>query len=900
MAITGSVETQVNTTALRDQNNPQIVALSDGSWVVAWLSQSEDLSNWDIVQQVYSANGTKRGGEVNTTSNSPNRSQGEFLITALSSGGWLLTSETIDNGSHNLIQQAYNATGQVTAMWSNVNTHSPLQTPVVLTLLDGGWLTSWILSSGDGTSTCVVQQRHTSAGVPVGLETRVDEFQTGYSLSPITAVLKNGGWVVSWAHKNDDNSALDVFQQAYNASGARVGNQTQVNTFAEGNQIPTDILALADGGWVVIVSSEEQDGSYRGIFQTIYNFDGSKRGGESQVNTYTESDQTYSDATAITGGGWVVTWTSYEQDGDHQGVFQQAYNSNGSKLGTEHQINVYTHKAQQHPKVTALTDGGWVVTWVSNGQDGSGYGIYQQAFSAAGAKLGTETAVNAFTTGDQINHKVTALDGGGWVVTWTSPSQDIDGSGVFQRIFHYENEAPQSIALSKATVAENSAVGTAIGTFSAVDPEGKALTYTLTDNAGGLFKLFGKVLQLAKTVDYETLKSDTVTVRVSDGVKTTTKTFTVSIGDINEVPSPPTLSKTAVAENSAVGTTIGVLASIDPEGKTLTYKLTDTAAGLFKLSGYKLQLAKTVDYEKLKSDTITVEVSDGVIKTLKTFTVGISDVNEVPTSVALSKMTVAENTKVGTTVGTFSAIDPEGKALTYKLTDTAGGLFKLDGNRLQLAKGIDYEKVHGDTITVQIKDAGGLTVTKTFKIGVIDVLETITGSAKAETLKGGIGADKIIAGAGSDKIQGLAGNDLLYGDAGNDSLFGDIGDDVIFGGLGVDNLTGGAGRDTFVFNTALSASINIDTITDYNVVSDTIQLENVIFNTLKTTGVLSAAAFVKNATGVATDSSDRIIYETDTGKLFYDRDGNGSAFAGVQFAKLAPGLTLTNADFFII
>ncbi|URK87372.1 cadherin repeat domain-containing protein [Rhizobium sp. RCAM05350] len=88
------------------------------------------------------------------------------------------------------------------------------------------------------------------------------------------------------------------------------------------------------------------------------------------------------------------------------------------------------------------------------------------------------------------------------------------------------------------------------------------------------------------------------------------QTFTIGITDVNEGPSMPTLSKATVAENSAVGTTIGTLASVDPEGKTLTYTLQDNAGGLFKLSGNALQLAKAVNYETLKSDTITVEVSD--------------------------------------------------------------------------------------------------------------------------------------------------------------------------------------------------------------------------------------------------------------------------------------------------
>ena len=64
-------------------------------------------------------------------------------------------------------------------------------------------------------------------------------------------------------------------------------------------------------------------------------------------------------------------------------------------------------------------------------------------------------------------------------------------------------------------------------------------------------------------------------------------------------------------------------------------------------------------------------------------------------------------------------------------------------------------------------------------------------------------------------------------------------------------------------------------------------------------GKLSAAAFAKNTSGLATDKYDRVIYETDTGKLFYDADGNGKVKA-VHFATLTKNLALTADDFFII
>ena len=157
------------------------------------------------------------------------------------------------------------------------------------------------------------------------------------------------------------------------------------------------------------------------------------------------------------------------------------------------------------------------------------------------------------------------------------------------------------------------------------------------------------------------------------------------------------------------------------------------------------------------------------------------------------------------------------------------------------------------------------------------------------TLDGRAGNDKITGGAGADTILGGDGIDTLVGGAGNDS---------ISGGLGNDTLTGGAGKDTFVFNTKLNAKTNVDTIKDFNVKDDTIALENAIMTTLKA-GKLAAGAFWKSTAGVAHDADDRIIYDTDSGNLYYDANGN-KAGGAVLIAKLGVNLALTNADFLVI
>jgi serralysin len=164
----------------------------------------------------------------------------------------------------------------------------------------------------------------------------------------------------------------------------------------------------------------------------------------------------------------------------------------------------------------------------------------------------------------------------------------------------------------------------------------------------------------------------------------------------------------------------------------------------------------------------------------------------------------------------------------------------------------------------------------------LDSIENIVGSAFDDQLIGSNGVD--------NRVEGGRGNDQLFGFGGNDRLIG---------GLGNDTLDGGAGQDAFLFDTSPGAG-NIDTILNFNVVDDTIELTKAgIFTTLTTSAgnTLAAGEFVIGA--AAADPDDHIIYNSAAGALLYDSDGNGAA-AAVQLAALTSGLALTNNDFFVV
>jgi Ca2+-binding RTX toxin-like protein len=147
-------------------------------------------------------------------------------------------------------------------------------------------------------------------------------------------------------------------------------------------------------------------------------------------------------------------------------------------------------------------------------------------------------------------------------------------------------------------------------------------------------------------------------------------------------------------------------------------------------------------------------------------------------------------------------------------------------------------------------------------------------------------------------IESAAGNDSLFGLAGDDKLIGNEGNDLLNGGAGRDELRGGLGADQFVFDAALNSGTNRDTIVDFNrIQGDKLLLEDRFFAKLR--GGITADQVRVNATGIAEDSSDHLIFNSTNGKLFYDADGSGRG-AAIEFVTLTGVSTLSHDDFFII
>jgi Ca2+-binding RTX toxin-like protein len=545
------------------------------------------------------------------------------------------------------------------------------------------------------------------------------------------------------------------------------------------------------------------------------------------------------------------------------GIYFRRYNDSG--IPRDDQPQLIANSANSiSAKVTGLNDGGFIVAWINlSGVEGDGtieQEIYLQRFSYAGTPIGGRVEIDK--PGDQILTAIATLDDGRVILTYQSETGDSTGVATL----NYQIIDPRDTVL-----------GGGAGDDNIVGREDRSFLYghegndTLTGRAGN------DELDGGEGVD---------TMRGGKG----NDLYTVDDARDLVVEARGAGGDTVLTSVSyvlAAGVEVEVLATADAAGKaplSLTgNEFAQTIQGnagdnILKGGGPGGQADELVGLGG--NDRYIVYNSGDLI--FETSTEGTADRVLAGVSYKLGDGVHVEMLTTTSGSGT-DAINLTGNEFKQEIIGNAGQNILHDGGRgaADIMKGLGgndiYRVFNSDDVIVETATQGTadrVIAAVDYKLGNGVHVEILTTNGST-----GTSAIRFI---GNEFAQEIAGN------AGSNS---------IDGGGGRDTLRGGGGKDFFVFSTTLG-SANVDTIVDYSVAADTIQLADTVFAALPD-GPLSAAAFRANTTGLAADASDRIIYETDTGKLFYDADGAGGR-AGIHFATLTGGLALTYQDFQVV
>ena len=291
--------------------------------------------------------------------------------------------------------------------------------------------------AGPTSSNDICLQMLTPGGAPIGVETLVNQATAGSQEQPAMAMNARGDLVVAWASSTSIDSAFDIKARVYRKNQAP-SPELLVNTTVQHSQCHPTVDIDSSGRFVIVWDSWYQDGGDRGVYARQFAADGTPLGPEFPVNVTTAYSQARPAVRFRADGTFVVVWESWDQDGGTPaayGIYGRLWNANGTPLGGEFRVNTTVNDYQWFADVETFPDNSMVVVWCSWEQDGADGAIILQRLAPDGQKTGGEVAVNQTTEYYQWLPRVRRMSGGGCAVAWSSWKQDGDREGVYVRMF---------------------------------------------------------------------------------------------------------------------------------------------------------------------------------------------------------------------------------------------------------------------------------------------------------------------------------------------------------------------------------------------------------------------------------------------------------------------------------
>jgi hypothetical protein len=398
-------EFQVNTYTTDYQASANATQAA-GAFVVTWTEarQRNPLPTEHFVRgRVYEPNGEPRGAELNVNSSVP--------------------------GHLGVAPAAADRAGNFVVVWDHGDRYAPFRWPVM-------------------------GQRYWRSGARRGTEFQVNEATTlGYQVHAKVASDASGNFVVVWDWGGGADYWFPILGQRYDASGERRGPQFQVNDppLPWGRGWRATVASDAAGNFIVVWEDDPQAG-WPDLLARRYDATGQPVGPEFRINEPPPGRQEMPAVSSDPSGNLVVAWVG--GDPSSSDIHARRFDAAGAPLGLAFRINTYTtgHQVGDYfggSWVASDDAGNFVITWTSYGQDGSGAGIFAQRYDAGGARRGGEFQVNTHTTGDQGAATVASDGVGNLLVAWTDNS-GLDGSvmGVFAQ--RYGGILPVNLQLDPA------------------------------------------------------------------------------------------------------------------------------------------------------------------------------------------------------------------------------------------------------------------------------------------------------------------------------------------------------------------------------------------------------------------------------------------------------------------
>jgi Ca2+-binding RTX toxin-like protein len=720
------------------------------------------------------------------------------------------------------------------------------------------------------------------------------------------------------------------------------GSELLVNTFTQDSQVSPGVIQLKDGSFLAVWAQKYADNT-SGIRGQIFFADGTKKGGEFLItpDVPLAEDTAVPRIALLSDGRFVVTWMddSRRPGEDKAEIRARIYSATGVAEGDDFLVNSVTNGPQWDPKISALSNGGFVVTFYNAGTSQ----LAARGFDHKGDPLGDQVTIDPLSWGAST---VVGLKNGNYAVFYEHVGTgDPSGRGVFGRIMTADGQPAPG---TQEFVVPTSMTGNQMVPAAALLEDGRMVVVWMHhDQASGDGSdscIMGQILNPDGSRSGREFRVNVKAQEIQDrpavaalaggGFAVAFEDYHYSAADINIRLVTFDRSGTRTGDEIQVNTGVAgnqieasltaladgrILVSwtdwatgrLDDPSRSVRSQIVDprataqTSAG----TGADDQFAGTIHGDDLSggagvdrlwgyhgNDTLDGGAGADVLSGGEGF--DFVSFASAATGVTAS-LSGASGDGMGDTWISIEGIIGSSHADRF----TGNGATQLQGG----AGNDTYQVQAGDAVA---ETAGGgrdtVQASSSYALAAgaeVEVLQLWGVSSRASyTLTGSDTANEITGHAGTNLLQGQGGHDVLKASLGNDRVYGGTGNDKVYGGAGNDRLYGEAGRDIFVFDTRTNKRTNVDKIYDFKFRDDSIYLENAVFTKLGSGSFSKPKQFKADmfTTGTkAKDAEDRIVYDKKTGALYYDQDGTGSK-AQVKIATLTNKATLKYSDFFVI
>ncbi len=298
-----------------------------------------------------------------------------------------------------------------------------------------GSIITWTSFRQDGQGWGVFAQRYDANGAKLGPEFQVNTTTKSAQYTPSVAAFDNGDFIITWM--SSQTGTWNVYAQGFAANGDRIGTETMVNSSEWGNQMHPKVATLSNGNFVIAWQGHGRlnGQAKQGIWARIANSNGQPVSGEIPIamTNYGGFDQF--DLAKLPNGGFAVAHEGHA-DPDNRGIYLRTYNQVGRSLTPKFLVNQQLRRGRQwQPALATNNNGDLFVSYTSNVGDGSGKVVYLQKVKANMTLDHGPTRVNGQWLGTQWRSDVVAMPNGNVAVAWQGRGVS-ETDGVYIREFN--------------------------------------------------------------------------------------------------------------------------------------------------------------------------------------------------------------------------------------------------------------------------------------------------------------------------------------------------------------------------------------------------------------------------------------------------------------------------------